>query len=136
MSPYPFLGDDLPPRVSNGLVSPGLDQPPPRVGEGERESDISKAGVPGMGRNGRVEPSAVSPDVASKLCFAAAGLLDVGFQGDLTLDDRRRLCDSVAWWAVVDWDASVTSSFLCDGQSAWMATNRPSVFFSYSSMPG
>ena len=96
MSPYPFLGDDLPPSVSNGLVSPGLDQPPPRLGEGDRESDIPEAGVPGMGGNEWVEPDAVSPDVAPKLCFAAVGLLDVDFKGDLTLDDRRRLCDSVA----------------------------------------
>lgn len=113
MSPYPFLGDDLPPKASNGLVSPGLDQPPPKLGDGDRESDILKTGVPGIGSNGWVELGAVSPDVAPKLCFAAAGLLDVNFKAGLTLDDRRRLCDSVAWWAVVDWDASVTNSFLC-----------------------
>ena len=40
-SPYAFLGEDLPLRVSKGLVRPGLDHPPPARGEGDRDNDIS-----------------------------------------------------------------------------------------------
>ena len=47
-----FLGLDLPLAFSNGVVSPGLDQPPPLLGEGDRDRDMSAAGVPGMGGNG------------------------------------------------------------------------------------
>lgn len=50
--PYGFRGLDFPLTLSNGVVSPGLDQPPPLLGEGDRDKDISAAGVPGMGGNG------------------------------------------------------------------------------------
>ena len=37
---------------SKGLVSPGLDQPPPLAGEGDRDNDILPYGVPGIVGNG------------------------------------------------------------------------------------
>ena len=52
MSPYPFLGLDFPLTVSYGLVSPGLDHPPPRLGDGDRDKDMVPRGVPGIGGNG------------------------------------------------------------------------------------
>ena len=39
-SPYSFLGLALPLTLSYGLVSPGLDHPPPLLGDGERDKDI------------------------------------------------------------------------------------------------
>ena len=49
-SPYVFLGLDLPLTFSYGLVKPGLAQPPPLLGDGERDSDIVPcSGVAGMG---------------------------------------------------------------------------------------
>ena len=39
-SPYVFLGLAFPLTLSKGLVSPGLDHPPPLLGDGERDKDI------------------------------------------------------------------------------------------------
>ena len=81
--------------VSNGLVKPGLDHPPPWVGEGDRDNDMLGwspcRGLPGREGNGAANLRAVSPDVAPRVLRAA------GFGGtveDFTLDERRRRCVS------------------------------------------
>ena len=48
-TPYVFVGLDRPLTVAYGLVSPGLDHPPPGLGDGLRESDMGLFGVPGFG---------------------------------------------------------------------------------------
>ena len=49
-SPYVFLGLDFPLTFSYGLVNPGLAQPPPLLGDGERDNDIVPCnGVAGIG---------------------------------------------------------------------------------------
>ena len=64
ISPYPFRGDDLPLAESKGSAKPGLDHPPPRLGDGDLDNDMSSSGVPGRDENGSSVPGAVSPDVA------------------------------------------------------------------------
>jgi len=49
ISEYVFLGLDFPLTLSKGLVSPGLDHPPPLLGDGERDNDMFVCGVPGIG---------------------------------------------------------------------------------------
>lgn len=51
ISPCVFRGLDLPLMLSYWLVSPGLDQPPPLLGEGDRDNDMM-LGVPGIGGSG------------------------------------------------------------------------------------
>ena len=57
--------------LSNGVVSPGLDHPPPRLGDGDLDKDMGLEGVPGMVDNGWKKPSAGSPDEAPGLVCAA-----------------------------------------------------------------
>lgn len=47
---YAFAGLDRPLTFANGLwlCSPGLDHPPPGRGDGLRDKDIGRFGVPGM----------------------------------------------------------------------------------------
>jgi hypothetical protein len=48
-TPYVFAGLDRPLTVAYGFVSPGLDHPPPGLGDGLRESDMGSLGLPGFG---------------------------------------------------------------------------------------
>jgi len=85
--------------VSKGLVNPGLDHPPPALGDGDRDNDMFGAfvGVPGMvGRLG-IAPCAVSPVVAPEF-WAAAALWE--FAMDFKLEERRRRCVSGRFRAV------------------------------------
>lgn len=50
--------------LSYGEVNPGLDQPPPLLGDGDRDKDMKEAGVPGIVDNGWAKPFAGSPDEA------------------------------------------------------------------------
>ena len=90
-SGYIFLGEDRPLILSKLLVRPGLAHPPPALGEGDRDNDMS-SGVAGIGGTGRVEPRAVSPDVAP-VSEAAERLRSSGMRV-FTLDERRRRCCS------------------------------------------
>ena len=49
LRPYVFAGLDRPLTVAYGLASPGLDHPPPGLGDGLRESDMGLFGLPGFG---------------------------------------------------------------------------------------
>ena len=56
-TPYAFVGLDRPLTVAYGATRPGLDHPPPGLGDGLRERDIGSDGVlgfgvPGMGGRG------------------------------------------------------------------------------------
>ena len=84
--------------LSKGVVNPGLDQPPPRLGEGDRDRDMY-AGVPGIGGKGWANPFAGSPEEAPPRNFEVSGSerlsADVGNR--LAADEeRRRRCDPLA----------------------------------------
>ena len=89
-SGYAFLGEDLPPIDPNSLLRPGLAQPPPARGEGDRDNDISVDGVPGMVES-RPEPRPLRPDVApmSRLGILSRSSLEGGC---FVLEDLRRRC--------------------------------------------
>lgn len=79
--------------MSKGLVNPGLDHPPPALGDGDRDSDMFRplVGVLGMGDKLYAAPCAVSPVVAPEFWETAALW---NFAVDLTLEERRRRCVS------------------------------------------
>lgn len=45
---YDFAGLDRPLSLTCGLDKPGLAQPPPGLGDGLRDKDIGRFGVPGI----------------------------------------------------------------------------------------
>jgi hypothetical protein len=74
-----------------GLLSPGLAQPPPGRGDGLRDSDMGRFGVPGIGgkmvtplRDGELSVS--TPEASCVLTFDGTFELDA--------DDRRRRCEN------------------------------------------
>ena len=95
ISPYPFLGLDFPLTLSYGLVKPGLDQPPPLLGDGDRDNDIFEYGVPGIGGND--EPPVGRPDAAPERSFDLCVCRFSGLGEGLRTDDvRRRRCVPVS----------------------------------------
>ena len=85
-SGYAFLGEDLPPMEPNSLLSPGLAQPPPARGEGDRDNDMSLDGVPGM-VGSRPEPRPL------RLRSRIGMLSNSSFERDcFVLEDLRRRC--------------------------------------------
>jgi hypothetical protein len=66
---------------SCGVVRPGLAQPPPLCGEGERDRDMSLApadtGVPGIAERMRSTPLPNLPDVVPKSVVIIFGVLEI-----------------------------------------------------------
>jgi hypothetical protein len=101
-SPYAFLGEDLPLKVSYGLVKPGLDHPPPALGEGDRDNDMSEPSLAGCDFGGTLNTGRCAEDAPRRLAFSAPRDPD----GALTLDDRRLRLESGRFLvAVVSEDA-------------------------------
>ena len=94
-SPYPFRGEDLALTESKGSAKPGLDQPPPCLGEGDRDNDMMNPGVLGIGDNGGTMAGAVSPDVAPESWFPDVVGPEKYVRGSFTLDERRRCWECV-----------------------------------------
>ena len=90
-SGYVFLGEDRPPIALKSPARPGLDQPPPALGEGDLESDMSTGGVPGMAGS-KPEPRPLRPDVApwDSLSFSSRSSCSGG--GCCRDAEERRLC--------------------------------------------
>lgn len=85
------IGLDRPLDPSYGVVSPGLDQPPPRCGDGDRDSDILP-GVPGIVGRGCETPLPGTPDVAPSAPTLCALSWKFRFGGVFAAESRRRLC--------------------------------------------
>lgn len=90
-SGYAFLGEDLPPIDPNSLLKPGLAQPPPARGEGDRDNDISVDAALGMVESRPEPPRPLRPDVApmSRLEILSSSSL-AGYC--FVLEDLRRRC--------------------------------------------
>jgi hypothetical protein len=76
-------------------VSPGVDHPPARLGDGDLDKDIGGVweGVPGRAETDLKEASAGSPDVApTPLCSSREECTEFGRSesGELRLMERRR----------------------------------------------
>jgi hypothetical protein len=80
-----------------GVVNPGLDHPPPRCGEGERESDIwsvtSRPGVGGTAGSGCTKRLAGCPEGDSNVDEALRCCKSRAFGVE---ERRRRCCEEVA----------------------------------------
>jgi hypothetical protein len=89
LTPYVFVGLDRPLTVAYGLVSPGLDHPPPGLGEGLRESDIRLFGLPAFGVPGIGGRGCALREVGDLYESLSAPCRD-RFCGTFEVEDRRR----------------------------------------------
>ena len=114
-SEYPLRGEERPLMVSNGLVKPGLAHPPPALGDGDRDRDMSSlAGVPGIVGNDCARTRAVSPDAAPML-LVVADVCKIELGDDLTLEERRLRCVSWVFCKVAECDASLLGYMSSEG---------------------
>ena len=80
-------------------MSPGLDHPPPLLGDGERDKDIEPYGVPGIGGNGWAWPPVGKPDEAPRRLPDGRCSCRFNCGACLVVDDvRRRRCAPVVTW--------------------------------------
>lgn len=90
---YVLLGLGWRLELLYGVVRPGLDQPPLRCGDGDRDNDMSgMPGVPGtVGKCCPNRPPLVRPDVVAYVSDAGEWFGAIVRLGDAGAIDERRL---------------------------------------------